>query len=310
VARAEGRVGLVNLRFVDVPDQERREWRDAIQKGVEARGLQVISDANVRYVEGTSRELFDCFVEDRCRTEVGRRLQADLLLTGQISKEKDEWQANLSLYAVDLGTTAKNQVIHCPSCSAATFRDRLVETVNDLITADRTVPRAALLVRTRPPGAAIKVDGRPVGTAELEVTVMAGMHRLEATHENHDPFETTIEVKPQERLEVDLKLPPRTSHAPPSAAAPRQSWWTLRRIASVAMIAAGGALFISGIPLLAIDGGCATDHCVFTYDTGGGGGALVGIGAALAVTGAIVLLTARSPQMQASFGPGSMAVQF
>jgi hypothetical protein len=311
-AHAEGRVGLVNLRFVDVGDQERRDWRDGIQHGVEARGLQVISDANLKYVQSTSRELFDCFAEDRCRTEIGRRLQADLLLTGQISREKDELLANLSLHAVDLQTTVKNQVIHCPACTAATFRERLVETVNDLITYDRGLQRATLLVRTRPPGAAVRVDGRPVGTGELEVTVVAGTHRLQATHENHDPLEVSVDVKAQERLEVDLKLPPRTSHAPPVVVAPKPSWWTVRRIAGVSMMAAGVAGLIVGIPLIAIDGSCVGTNCPNFYDTKGGGGALVGLGGALVVAGGIVTLMSPPQPVRATLlpviGPGAVGL--
>jgi hypothetical protein len=293
VAFAEGRVGLVNLRFVDVPDQERREWRDVMVRGLEARGLQVISDANLNYVMSTSRELFACFAEDRCRTEIGRRLQADLLLTGQISREKDELTANLSLYAVDLQMTARNQTIHCPGCSPATFRERLSETVNDLISYERGLARATLLVRTRPPGAAIRVDGRAVGTAELEATVVAGPHRLQAIHDNHDPLEVNVDLKAGERLEVDLKLPPRTTRAPAALVTPAPPpKWTMRKIASVSLIAVGGALFLSGIIPLALDGRCATDNCVYFYDTAPAGGALMGIGAALAVAGTVVFLTA------------------
>jgi hypothetical protein len=310
VAFAEGRVGLVNLRFVDVPDQERREWREVMVRGLEGRGLQVISDANLNYVVSTSRELFSCFAEDRCRTEIGRRLQADLLLTGQITREKDELTANLSLHAVDLQMTARNQTIHCPGCSAATFKERLSETVNDLVSYERGLSRATLLVRTRPPGAAVRVDGRPVGTAELEVTVTSGLHRLQAMHDNHDPLEVAVELKPSERLEVDLKLPPRTTRAPLVVAAPppTTSFWTLRRIAAVAMIAAGGALFLAGIAPLALDGRCATDHCVYLYDTSAAGGALMGIGGALAVTGTVVLLTSPRPPVRATLN--GMVVTF
>jgi PEGA domain len=321
VARAEGKLGIVNLRFVDVGDQERREWRDAVQRAVEARGLGVVSDANLRYVQSTSGELFDCFTEDRCRTEIGRRLQADLLLSGQISREKDELLGNLALHATDLGTTVKNQVIHCPGCTAAAFRERLGEAVSELITTDRGLQRATLLVRTVPPGAEVRCDGRPVGKAELEVTVVAGAHRLIATHENHDPLEMNVQVKPQERLEVELKLPPRTMHSPPTLPpAPNASWWNIRRIAGVSMMALGAAGLITGIPLLAIDGTCAetltppsgAPICYSYHSYTGAGGAFVGLGAALVVVGGVVLLTSRATPAQATLapvvGPGAVGV--
>ncbi len=294
-AWAEGRVGLVNLRFVDVPTEEREAWLGALQHEAEARGLQVISEANLRYVQSTSSDLFACAVEDRCRTEIGRRLGADLILTGQISRANNEWLANLTLHAVDLGTAVKSQVVHCPGCTPATFQERLTETVSDLVSADRATARATLIVRTLPPGAAIAVDGRPVGTAECEVTVVAGAHRLEATHDNHDPLKIDVELRAQERLEVDLKLPPR-SLLPPSALAAkaRRDWWTTRRIAAVAMMAAGGVGVIIGIPLVAIDGSVSWERA-HRYGTSAAGGALLGIGAAVAVIGGVVLLTSRGP---------------
>jgi len=138
-----------------------------------------------------------------------------------------------------------------------------------------------------PPGAEVRVDGRPVGTAELEVTVVAGPHRVQATHENHDPLEVSVDVKPQERLEVDLKMPPRTSHAPPLPPEPKVSWWNTRRIAGVAMMAAGLAGVLVGAPLLAIDGSCHGDNCPQFWDNKGSGGALVGLGAALVVAGGV-----------------------
>jgi hypothetical protein len=303
-ARAEGRVAVVNLRFIDVPDLERKAWSEHIRQALEGRGLEVVSASSIKYVQDTSTELFDCFAEDRCRTEIGRRLQADLLLTGTIAREKDEWQANLTLHATDLGTASKIQPVHCPSCTSATFEQRLMETVSDMVNFDRGLVRGVLLVRTRPPGARIKIDGRPVGQAELEVTVVAGSHRLEATHENHDPLLVTVDVKPRERIEVDLKLPPRTITSvepPPQQPQQRQSWWTTRRIAGVAMAAAGVAMIIASIPLFVIDG--TSESHLYRYDTAAGAGALVGIGSALAVTGGVVLLTSKSPPVKAALAP-------
>jgi PEGA domain len=301
-AAAAGRVGLVNLRFVDVPDRDREAWLAAIQKTLETRGLQVISEANLRYVQSTSAELFACFGEDRCRTEIGRRLQADLLLTGQVVHDKDEWQGNLTLHATDLGLTAKNQAIHCPGCSEATFQERLVETVNDLVNADRATARATLLVRTQPAGAAVKIDGRPVGTSELEQIVAAGARHLEVTHENHDPVDMTVETRAGERLEVDLKLPPRTPHPattlPSVAAAPsKRAWFTMRRIVGVSMVAAGVVGLVAGIPMAALDGH-RVENGVFYYGKGigAGGAALCGIGGALVVTGGLVLLLSRNAE--------------
>jgi hypothetical protein len=300
-ASAAGRVGLVNLRFVDVPDRARETWLGAIQKTLETRGLQVISEASLGYVRSTSAELFACFDEDRCRTEIARRLQADVLLTGQVVHDKDEWQGNLTLHAADLGLTVKNQAIHCPGCSEATFGERLVETVNDLINANRATERATLLVRTQPAGATVKIDGRQVGTSELEQIVAAGARHLEVTHENHDPVDMTVEARAGERLEVDLKLPPRTPHPAVVAAVPpvssKRAWWTLRRIVGVTMMAAGAVGLIAGIPMAALDGH-RVENGVFYYGKGigAGGGALCGIGGALVVTGGLVLLLSRNAE--------------
>ena len=69
------------------------------------------------------------------------------------------------------------------------------------------------------------------------------------------------------------------------------------------MMAVGAAGLIAGIPLLAVDGSCAGDHCRSFLDTKAGGGALMGVGAALVVAGGLVLLTSRAAPVRATLAP-------
>jgi serine/threonine-protein kinase len=76
-----------------------------------------------------------------------------------------------------------------------------------------------LVVSTNPPGAALSIDGAPVGVAPVTVdTLRVGEHEVEATLEGHQPVKRTVTLpKPGERVMIELALLP---SAPPASPEP------------------------------------------------------------------------------------------
>src|SRR5579863_4283834 len=93
-ALAQKQLAIVNLR-VDLPDAERAQARATIENAVKKAGLELIPEMQVQYLQTTAPELFNCFVEDRCRIDLGQRLLAAYLLTGSIGKEGDAYVMQL-----------------------------------------------------------------------------------------------------------------------------------------------------------------------------------------------------------------------
>jgi Spy/CpxP family protein refolding chaperone len=75
---------------------------------------------------------------------------------------------------------------------------------------------ARLIVRTEPPGARVKLDGRVVGTTPIDVAVTEGEHAAAFDLDGHAPATRTFQVKPGERTTLVVTLAKR----PPVAKVP------------------------------------------------------------------------------------------
>lgn len=197
-------VAVVDLKFApEVSPADRASLRAALDQALEHAGLSLVSETEIQYTERSAKELFACILKDRCRTEIGRRLNASLLLSGSVSHEDNAWEIALALFDVDVGALAAQNQRVCPRCTVQSFTRPIGELVAELVHADRLRPRGTLVVRTRPPGVQVQVDERPVGTSDLEVQVFSGLHTLALG----EAFSTTVEVQPKQRKEVDFKVP-------------------------------------------------------------------------------------------------------
>jgi endonuclease YncB( thermonuclease family) len=67
-------------------------------------------------------------------------------------------------------------------------------------------PLARLDIRTTPAGAALRLDGNPVGTAPLKQKVKPGRHLIEAALDGYQPSSATVTTKPGQSLREDLRL--------------------------------------------------------------------------------------------------------
>jgi hypothetical protein len=322
VAHADaGRLAIVNLR-IDLPESERAQARATVEAAVKKAGLELVPELQVQHMQSAAPDLFNCFLEDRCRVDLGARLLADYILTGSIDKEDDAYVAQLDVFDVQLATVGKREPAACPHCNAQAFEKRLSSAVENAVRAARQVPRGTLVVRTRPPGAEVKIDQRPVGTSNVELTLAAGTHTVELGGPGRSPISMPVEVKAKERRELDLKMtvregpqpvpPPPTpppireteKHEVVIPPPPREGWWRPQRIAGVAIAAGGAALVLASIAPFALDGNCSSEGlCLYQRHTKTTGIALAASGAAVAVAGAIVILTTPRKRIQAAVAP-------
>src|SRR5262245_17697285 len=90
VARAAESLAIVNLPIA-LADTERAQVQATIEGAVRRASFELLPDLQVKYLRTSAPELFNCFVEDRCRADLSHRLSADYLLTGRIDKEGDAY---------------------------------------------------------------------------------------------------------------------------------------------------------------------------------------------------------------------------
>lgn len=173
-----------------------------------------------------------------------------------------------------------------------------------------------LQVRTTPPGAAIEVDGRVVGTSPLRHLTMAGERRVRLHLEGYEPVERTVRVAPTQEHPVEvtlveaIDLEPDPVPEPVTTTEPHFANWIL----GGALIAGGAAALVSPIHTLATEGECSESGglpngwCRSHVSFGVQSGILLGVGAA-ALVGGVIILIAQPIQVTTVVTPDSAGLR-
>ena len=171
-------------------------------------------------------------------------------------------------------------------------------------------PRGRLEVSSTPTGAAVSVDGRQVGVTPYQREAFTGAHTVGLTRTGFTPYQGETTVEPGQTATVTATLEQVVGPEPPPLALtqPPPKRPKARLIAGGVTLGAGVILGVFGASALYARGRCDgfvdAESCQ-RYETGVVGGALLGVGAALAVTGVVLLALPgeRPKQVRVSLAP-------
>jgi hypothetical protein len=142
---------------------------------------------------------------------------------------------------------------------------------------------ARVVIRTRPAGAMVKIDGKSMGQTPLDLTLRAGERTLLIEREGFNPLQKTLQVTKGVDEEVDYDLV-----QIPTAFPFRTAGWVA--------VGTGVALAVSGIYVLRLHGApvqCSmmeqdpAGNCPRVYRTSGAGAALLGASAVVGTLGGV-----------------------
>jgi hypothetical protein len=147
---------------------------------------------------------------------------------------------------------------------------------------------AHFLIRSRPGGASVLMDGQPSGSTPLDAELMGGVHHVQLALDDYEPVSRSFAVVSgvDEALDFDLVRVPSTFPY-------RTVGWSA--------LAGGAVLFVAGIVTMSVDNqeiGCSAserdvnNHCPWVRSTKWWGAAMMGLGAAAATTGGFFLYMA------------------
>jgi hypothetical protein len=301
------RVAVLPLQYQPAAaEKQATRLREALRRALRKRGLGALSSAEENRLLIAAD--LGCTTA-ACRANVARLLRADLLAGGQLTASPAQpggevWTLDLFLYDAARGATTGVVRDRCGACSHAALGAFAARLLDRLLEEAGATAGASLVVSSRPPGAAVSVDGVAVGVTPLTYQVAPGRHAVTLALGGHRQSVHEITAEAGRPARVEALLEPEAGAQDGSSGgflSPRRWRWITLGVAVAALA--------SGITLLALDDRptCGRDfgNCPELHDTLVGGAILTSVGVLAAGTSGLLFhLSAGDPRG----GPGGAAL--
>jgi hypothetical protein len=281
-----------------LPDSTRAELRSTIEQGLQRSEVELVSDPLVDgHLGGAACNGV------QCATALAKAVAATWILRSTITVVDSVYEVRLE--AIDeRGQTLAIASQRCEICGQGEVTELVADRSAALAAKVRLLRRKAprLTLRSRPSGAEVWIDGRPVGHTPLEQELGVGDHEIRVELPGYESERRRVTAVPgtQDSLSVTLGGPVEPPRRPP--------WRGL----GIASVATGSALLGAGVALAAVDERehvrrCNPDalgNCSHRYDTLAGGISLVVGGGVLLATGVAALIVDRRARRKGSPSAG------
>jgi hypothetical protein len=287
-AAGKQRVAVVKLAFEGaVPEAARDLFAQRLVEGLAAARFEVMTGAMVKERLATAGLGADSCAGGSCTGKAARALGVAFLVFATVVEHDKTYDITLDLVNGKSGVTLGTNRERCEICgveeasekvslAASALRARLEALAN-------TPPR--FIIRSRPEGAHVVLDGEPIGKTPVDRELAPGVHKLALTIEGYDALERTVTAVNgvDETLDLDLVVLP-------SKLPLRTLGWTALAVGVAALGGAAWAISVDGDPLA-----CAPTeqdmlgHCPRVRNTRVLGAVLAGVGAASATLGGVWL---------------------
>jgi len=291
------RLALIRLDYENVEEKDRAETTKALIAALPKRSADF---------DFLSPQVLD----DRGRIELGKRLAARLLLEVRVWHDRSpddgsiEWVARMKIFDAEGGGEALGaDEIHCAGCTRERFVAQLPVLVTKILALDKNEPTSMLNIRTNPPvKGLLRIDRRAMGWVPFEERLFVGTHQIEVEAEGYRLASSEVVLRKGVPADVMLTLQPDGVNPPNrDPRVPKTTTGTPNpshplRIAGGVLLGIGLAGVGAGAGLLAFNGhqDCqltgALYQCSRTFDSTGGGAALVAIGGASVIAGIVMLI--------------------
>ncbi|MBI5481957.1 MAG: PEGA domain-containing protein [Deltaproteobacteria bacterium] len=306
--------------------REQVELHLVVSRALTAAGLQLVGPEQVE-IALAGHSAASCR-DDRCRIDLARNLGVTRLVFAHLRAESGGVTVTFVMFNAEVGERTGSASRFARGEGPAALREAIGQAATSMLKAELPMPAARLAVRTRPSGATITVDGRPLGEGDAELPVTAGKHLVLLERVGFARAKLRIDLKPGEVANLDVTLVRLKAGGPPPggggpavpagpgpAADPGRDAARPWRTAGYVVLGAGIAALGTGIGLYAY--GCTPEagaaRCPVKASVRTSGRALVGAGAGLVVVGVSLWaydLRRAKTRARLSLGPGSAALAF
>jgi hypothetical protein len=222
-----------------------------------------------------------------CWRGVAGSLGVSYLVAAAVEERDKTFAITLELLSGRSGGVVGTTRERCEICGAEEVGEKMALATATLRARLEALAQAPsrFVIRTRPDGASVRLDGKPAGRTPLDVNLVSGQHEVVIERDGFSPLERSFVATSgvDETLDLDLVRLPTTFPF---------------RAAGWAAIGAGVALAAGGIYVLSMDGnevkcsGSDKDplgHCPKVYQTNLLGASLLGLSAVSATLGGVWL---------------------
>jgi len=300
LARAETKVGssqrvaVARLDFEGkISEGLQALFAQRLVQGLSAARFEVLRDSDVqRQLTGPNQPLATCQTA-ACYPAMAYALAASYLITAHVAESNKTYTVVLEIINGRTGGVLASNRERCETCGAEEAGEKMGLAASALRERLDTVSRAParFIIRSRPAGATVVMDGRQAGSTPLDAELPGGPHHVQLLLSGHDALSRTFTVVSGVDEAMDLDLV-----AIPSKFPFRTAGW--------GSLAGGAVLLVSGIVTMTLDNheiGCSTDqkdgngHCPWVRSTKWWATTMIGVGAAAATLGGVFLYLAPQP---------------
>jgi hypothetical protein len=226
-----------------------------------------------------------------CCAALAQRFGIERILDARLTLAGQDFGAELGLRETEVDGAGPAEKLSCSGCAAKELGQRLTDGISKLFAQADKQGRGNLQVTATPVASEVFLAGRPVGVTPYSRKVWAGSYPLEVRRPGHITSAQTVEVTADQPATLTVELPAEQALViPVPKAPPRRPLWRIG--AGAAGIAAGALMLGFGISAFSVNGACSLDRlpaCDGIYRTSAVGGALVGVGSALMIGGAVLI---------------------
>ena len=184
--------------------REQVQLHMAVTKALAAAGLQLVGPEQVE-IALAGRSAASC-KDDRCRIELGQSLGVGRLVFAHLRAESGGVTVTMVMFNVDVGERTGSATRFARGEAPGPLHAAMVQAAYSMLKAELPMAPARLSVRTRPPGARITIDGRPLGEGDAELPVTAGKHVVTLDKPGFTRATLRVDVKGGDMASIDVTL--------------------------------------------------------------------------------------------------------
>ena len=288
------RVAVARLEFEGrIPEGLQDLFAQRLIQGLSAARFEVLRDSDVQQkLTGPNQALASC-KNATCYPAMASVLAASYLITARVAESNKTYTMALEIINGRTGGVLASNRERCETCGAEEAGEKMglaASALRERLEGMSRTP-ARFIIRSRPAGAIVVMDGKQTGVTPLDAELPGGPHRVQLLLSGHDTLsrEFTVVSGVDEAMDLDLV-------AIPSRFPLRMAGW--------GSLAGGAVLIVSGILTMTLDNreiGCTVDQkdvhgrCPWVRSTKWWAATMIGVGAVAATMGGVFLYLAPQP---------------